>query len=284
MKKALLFIPVILFVTGLIFLGCQTEVNGPSDSIDKARISSENTCENLAPTTLGIIPTLVIGNTPAETQYNVKFDPPTPGTYPLGNGFITFAITNGDCGEVMNWSVSGPIQINYVYMKGGSNYLSYNYTDLIPRPTSDGNLHCPLTGGSGTYADVSHLNFVWSPLGQNCFTETAWAAGTKYVAKGNWATYTPYAEGTVNLYAGQSHLAGEVEFSAVINGYVTITIDLADGWELQNVDEPVKIQDYATAPSGNPSPGLFAHKGSSLVVVVPANNFYGIHLDVAYCE
>jgi hypothetical protein len=283
MKKALLFIPVILFVTGLIFLGCQTEVNNPADSLDKASLRS--TCDEYSLSNPeNILPVLGYGNTPAETQYNVKFDPPTPGTYPLGPGFITFSITNTDCGQVMNWSVSENIQINTVYMKGGPNYFIYNYT-TTPRPSSDGNLHCPFAGGSGAYAGISHLNFVWSPLGQTCTTETAWADGPRYTLKGNWATYTPYVAGsTVNLYAGQSHSAGEVEFSAVINGYVTITIDLADGWELQNVDEPVKIQDYATAPSGNPSPGLFAHKGASLTVVVPANNFYGIHLDVAYCE
>ena len=110
--------------------------------------------------------------------------------------------------------------------------------------------------------------------------ETAWAAGTRYVTRGNWATFTPYAEGTVPVYAGQHHPAGAATFSAVVDGLVTITIELGEGWSLQEGDNSVKIQDYETPPSGNPSPGRFDHKGTSLTVVVPANNYYGIHLDV----
>ncbi|MFM7329768.1 MAG: hypothetical protein ACKO3B_13680, partial [Bacteroidota bacterium] len=59
-----------------------------------------------------------------------------------------------------------------------------------------------------------------------------------------------------------------------------ITIALNPGWSLQEVINPVKIQGYDTAPSGNPSPGRFASKGSSLTVTVPAKAYYGIHLDV----
>ncbi len=110
--------------------------------------------------------------------------------------------------------------------------------------------------------------------------ETAWAAGYRYIARGNWATYTPYAEGSVVVYAGQHHVAGTASFSAVSNGMVTISIALAEGWSLQGVSNGVKIQGYSSAPSGNPSPGRFAHKGNSLEVTVPAANFYGIHLDV----
>jgi hypothetical protein len=111
--------------------------------------------------------------------------------------------------------------------------------------------------------------------------ETAWADGTRYIARGNWATFTPYAEGSVSIYAGQHNYAGTATFSAVENGMVTITIALADGWSLQdNGDNNVKIQGYSSAPSGNPSPGRFAHKGNDLEVTVTAADFYGIHLDV----
>lgn len=119
-------------------------------------------------------------------------------------------------------------------------------------------------------------------------TETAWADGDRYVNPGNWATYTSYVEGTVTLYAGQTEVAGSVEFSAVNSGMVTITITLAPGWDFQDVAENVKIQDYDDAPSGNPAPGQFAHKanasGNSISVNVPANNYYGIHVDVKICE
>lgn len=111
-------------------------------------------------------------------------------------------------------------------------------------------------------------------------SETAWATGSRYVSQGNWATYTEYAEGTVNIYAGQSMLAGTATFSAVVDGKVTITINL-DGWALQDVSESVKIQGYDAAPSGNPAPGQFTtYKGTALTVTVPAYAFYGIHLDV----
>jgi hypothetical protein len=115
--------------------------------------------------------------------------------------------------------------------------------------------------------------------------ETAWAAGTRYVAQGNWATYTAYVAGsTVTLYAGQDMDAGTVDFSSPADGLVTITITLNAGWRFLDAPENVKIQDYATAPSGNPAPGLFAWKdyatGSAFAIEVPVNNFYGVHVDV----
>lgn len=110
--------------------------------------------------------------------------------------------------------------------------------------------------------------------------ETAWASGARYVTRGNWATYTAYQVGSVNVYAGQNKFAGTATFSSVVNGKVTITISLNQDWSLQEVSNPVKVQNYSVAPTGNPSPGRFAFKGSSLVVVVPADKFYGIHLDV----
>jgi hypothetical protein len=127
--------------------------------------------------------------------------------------------------------------------------------------------------------------------------ETAWAEGDRYVQKGNWATFTPYEAGkTVILYAGQDLEAGKVDFSAPVEGYegfeVTITITLNDGWKFEEEEENAKIQDYEFSPlEGNPSPGRFAHKGSasttesSFSIIVPANNFYGIHVDVQrlYC-
>jgi len=114
-----------------------------------------------------------------------------------------------------------------------------------------------------------------------CYKEdTGWAAGSRYVTRGNWATFTAYTAGSVNIYAGQNKFAGTATMSAVTNGNVTITMKLNDGWSLQEVSNPVKIQGYSTAPSGNPSPGRFASKGTSLTVTLPAANFYGIHLDV----
>jgi hypothetical protein len=118
-----------------------------------------------------------------------------------------------------------------------------------------------------------------------CIYETAWTDGDRYITKGNWATFTSYegAEKTVDLLAGQDMLAGTVTFSAPAEGMVTITINFEDGWELQDVEEPLKVQDYAIAPTSKPSPGLFDWKSETNTIVVPENNFYGVHVDVQNC-
>lgn len=123
--------------------------------------------------------------------------------------------------------------------------------------------------------------------------ETAWADGDRYVAKGNWATYTPYEPDTeVMLYAGQTMEAGTVYFSDPDDGWVIITITLNEGWRFAPAEEGeedpenVKIQDYADEPEGNPSPGLFDWKGYAegpdFSMTVPENNFYGVHVDVEW--
>jgi hypothetical protein len=120
--------------------------------------------------------------------------------------------------------------------------------------------------------------------------ESGWAAGTRYATKGNWATYTPYLAGSpVTLYAGKTMEAGTVAFSAVDgDGKVTITITLNPGWFFNNVSDNVKIQDYATAPSGNPSPGRFTSKGyatkSPFSIKVPSNKFYGVYVDLLHVD
>jgi hypothetical protein len=121
--------------------------------------------------------------------------------------------------------------------------------------------------------------------------ETAWAANgdvpgeLRYTKRGNWATYVKYmgVEKTTTLFAGQYMAAGTVHFSAPADGMVTITVTL-EGWEFKDVAESLKVQDYATAPSGNPNPGGFAWKtdatGTTGSIEVPVNNFYGVHAEV----
>jgi hypothetical protein len=123
--------------------------------------------------------------------------------------------------------------------------------------------------------------------------ETAWAANgdkpgeLRYTTKGNWATYVAYAEKTTTLFAGQTIPVGTVAFSGVVDGKVTITVTMSAPWEFEDVAENLKVQDYAKCTqSGNPSPGLFDHKKtcdaaeSSCWISVPANNFYGVHVNV----
>ena len=116
--------------------------------------------------------------------------------------------------------------------------------------------------------------------------ETGWAAGPRYTTRGNWATYVAYSgeAKSVTLFAGQTMEAGTVDFSAASGGSVTITITLNPGWRFKDVPENVKIQDYASTPSGNPSPGLFTSKGyatgSPFSIPVPQNIYYGVHVDL----
>lgn len=125
--------------------------------------------------------------------------------------------------------------------------------------------------------------------------DTAWAANgnvagqLRYTTKGNWATYVQYAGApkTTTLFAGQTKAAGTVGFAAPSAGKVTITVTLDSPWAYDAVASNLKVQGYAKAPSGNPSPGGFADKTTcsaatqSCSIVVPQASFYGVHLDVA---
>ena len=140
-------------------------------------------------------------------------------------------------------------------------------------------------GSWGTYSTFQ-VTCCEPPAGSNeCYKgETAWTAGSRYVSKGNWATYTAYdgVEKTVDLLAAQTKLAGTVTFSAPVDGNVTITVNFNYGWQFQNVTEYLKVQDYPGVPlAENPNPGGFSWKistGNS--IVVPVNNYYGVHVDV----
>jgi len=189
---------------------------------------------------------------------------------------------------------ANPDGIGAAIVKGSSDANTYVYN---PQKISDSGLASPVNA-SGNPAGLSNLTFCWNPVdqgGNECFTdETAWAAGTRYVTKGNWATYTGYAAGkSVTLYAGQTYKAGTVDFSAPADGKVTITITLNDGFRFAlnptEVDgvykNNVKVQDYATVPPAvNPAPGLFywhqVATASPTTIEVPLNKFYGVHVDV----
>ncbi len=107
-------------------------------------------------------------------------------------------------------------------------------------------------------------------------TETAWGGNTSGSGAAWWYYYDASTEGEQTIWAGQDLNAGTVE----LNGG-TIEINLLNGWELQDVVEPVKIQGYEDIPNSRPAAGLFTtYKGSELSVSVKEFPFYAIHLDV----
>ena len=125
--------------------------------------------------------------------------------------------------------------------------------------------------------------------------ETAWAANMgpltdRYTKKGNWATYVTYTGGTktYSVYAGQTMYAGTATIAPAGAGYVTITVDLAAGWDYAENGAYLKVQGYTSKPSGNPEPGLFASHtlctGDPCTTAPIAYNggtmYYGIHVDV----
>ncbi len=195
---------------------------------------------------------------------------------------------------MIDWSVTGGTFTGEIRVKGGNGYLTYMYDGS----RGDQGIYSPKNRG-GQWAKISHVTFCgyFTPDEQEeCWeNETAWAEGPRYVCKGSWAMYVPYdgTEKTVDILAGQTLEAGTATFSAPVDGKVTITINLNDGFRFAAVDENIKVQDYDQAPSGNPSLGLFAYKNTvgvdikSYTITVPANNYYGVHLDVQHrvpCE
>ena len=171
-----------------------------------------------------------------------------------------------------------------VTLNGFGNHLNYGIREVIP-VQKDGDDIALAVGTANPFTGRPNGGCeVWLEAFKD---ETGWAAGTRYTSKGNWATYTPYVAGsTVTLFAGQTMEAGKVSFSSVVDGKVTISITLNCGWHFDDVSDNVKIQDYKSAPSGNPSPGKFAWKGcatkSCFSIKVPANNFYGVHVDLLH--
>ena len=194
--------------------------------------------------------------------------------------------------------VMGTFPVCAVIVKGGPQANVYYYP---PNTYSDQGLHSPLNNNSSRYFDVSHVTFCFDDHDMEfCYQEeTAWAIGSRYTQRGSWAMFTEYeSQATeVPIRAGGGNGigldAGTVYISEPFEGMVEMTIQLNDGFVFyydpsdDNVDDNIKIQDYESAPSGNPKVGLFDWKAqasvgsTSYTLIVPENNYYGIHLDVA---
>jgi hypothetical protein len=217
------------------------------------------------------------GNTPTEFEAVITISNSDGYTFDwaISEGFIVYCVI-----------VTAGGVANVFYYEDGAYYDTYLYAPL--------NTNTP--DPDDTY-EISHVTFCFDEdygTTIDWCEETAWAAGTRYVKRGNWATYTPYPGNgeSVVIYAAQTALAGTATFTED-NGMVEIFIELNDNFIFyydvndQYEDDNIKVQDYATAPSGNPAPGLFDWKATapvgsqSYTITVPLADYYGIHLDVA---
>ena len=214
---------------------------------------------------------------------------------------FTIMVTGG---TYVEWSFTPPAGMCLVdlavIVKGSNDANIYYYPD--DTYYSDEDLAAPLNA-SGSPAGLSNLTFCYNlveceePPVCDWIGETAWAAGTRYTTRGNWATFSNVAalKDGVKLYAGQTMEAGTVKWVA---GEIVITLN--EGWRFEDVEENVKIQGYNTPPSGNPAPGLFETKGYAdpdnntfTIPVKPSScttcaryQFYGVHVNVEWekCE
>lgn len=220
------------------------------------------------------------------------------GNVDCANTTINATVTDG---TYVSWSSTGG-PVGAAIVKGSDAANVYNYD---PPVNSDSGLASP-RNSSGNYAGLSNLTFCWNPDPQEppvCYaSDTAWGAGSRYLTRGNWGTYTAYEPNkTVNFYAGQTKLAGTVNFSAIVGGKVTITITLNEGWRFRmkpandvegKYANNVHVNGYVVAPVQiTPIPGTFPSakvaEGSSTTIEVPAYtltgeqyNFYGVHAAV----
>jgi hypothetical protein len=197
------------------------------------------------------------------------FNPLPNGAVPLADGVLVSVIPDA--------------------MPGGANQLINPIDDSPITVDVFGN---PRTNVLG-FRDIGAVQVLGA--GEECWQEeTAWSDGDGYLGADNWATYTTYecADLEVMLFAGQDMDAGTVIFSDPVDGIVTITIELNDGWRFLDDDENVKIQGYDAPPMGKPRPGKFDYKfyavggdPSSVDVPVECDNgmyYYGVHVDVEW--
>ena len=85
---------------------------------------------------------------------------------------------------------------------------------------------------------------------------------------------------TETIWAGDFSDVGTVSYEPVTG---TISIALKNGWQLQDIDEPVKIQGFDNLPDNTPVPHtLKAYRGRETKVTVSPHLYYAIHLDVQH--
>jgi hypothetical protein len=273
-----------VFALAALFTGCQKDQNKPNDLPLETRAG-------VAPQPFNFVGSAEFECSQAgcgDFSYKIDdWDNKIDGPYVYNDNIISIYDNDG-----ISFSWTSEYAVCAVIVKGGPGAFVYYYEG---GSCGDEGLVAPVNPKNKKNYAISHVSFCWTEEVceevYDCSNETAWTEGDRYNSnqRGNWATYTEYVSGaTVRLVAGQSKNAGTVTFGEIVDGFVQITIQLNAGWCFDAVAQNVKIQGYSTAPSGNPSPGGFAHKftvtGSSWSGSVPSSAFYGVHVDVDCCE
>jgi hypothetical protein len=135
-------------------------------------------------------------------------------------------------------------------------------------------------GNSSSVSQSITINnaIVVGPVCTSWQTETAYGGNAAGSGNAWWFSYNGVDVQTI--WAGQHYNAGTVQ---LVNGVLVVT--LSNGWELQDVAEPVKVQGYNTLPNSRPASGQFTtYKGKQTSVAVGSFSNYVVHLDVRKCN
>jgi hypothetical protein len=210
----------------------------------------------------------------------VTFGSPTTET----NKTVNVTDLNSEFGSQSFGTVTAPASVVFPYTKR----IDWTAPGCRIRTITN---TATLAGDGGSVLGSAMASTVIREQCRTFQAETGWAAGGAY-SRTNWATFVdarPVVTGTpktVTLFAGQTMNAGTVTLTQLTSSTVEIKVALTGPWSFATVAENLKVQGYSSAPSGNPSPGLFANKkncdpaSNTCTIVVPEANYYGIHLSV----
>lgn len=151
-------------------------------------------------------------------SFDLKIDPPSPGTYPLDAFGDSVTVTTAD-GVHFDWSST--IGIDAVISKGGDGAHAYVYD---PEATSGTNLYSPDSGG-GNRPALSHIDF--------CFDyelRVTKTASTSFDRKYTWTIDKNAASTSLTLSKGQTFLmdytvdalASSADSAHALSGTITV--------------------------------------------------------------
>ncbi|MFM7618359.1 MAG: hypothetical protein ACKO5Y_00815 [Bacteroidota bacterium] len=207
--------------------------------------------------------------------------------YPFTSDSFGENVTVNTDGTYVSWSITPPagycVTDVAVIVKGGPAANVYYYNNGI---SSDSGLASPINA-SGNPAGLSNLTICYNltPCAVACNWQEETAFGGSVAGEGNawWYALDANQSGTYPIYAGQNPIEGASVYYNAETDF--ITINLGNSMQLQNVQEPVKVEGYTTLPNERPTAGLFQlYKGTSLTVQGNGSNYYVVHLDVEVCN